>query len=289
MCKNLVEKGQLDKPLIIYNRTKKRSEDLSKSLPSGKSTVASTIEEAVSGADIIFTCVGDDAAITETIDAALKGDTKGKLFVDCSTIHPETSEELAKKVTGAGAEFVACPVFGAPAMADAGQLVCVLAGPKDSVEKVKPYTKGVMGRANVDFSGQRVRQALLLKVIGNTFVLNMVEALSEGHTLAEKSGLGSDNLHALIETMFPGPYTAYSTRMMSGDYYKREEPLFAVDLARKDARHAMALAKAAGTRLKDVEVADAHLEQVKKHKGEAGDIAAIYGAVRQEAGLKFEN
>ncbi|KAF8849977.1 hypothetical protein BDZ45DRAFT_717994 [Acephala macrosclerotiorum] len=289
MCKNLVEKGQLDKPLIIYNRTKMRSEDLSKSLLSGKSTVASSIEEAVSKSDIIFTCVGDDAAITETIDAALKGDTKGKLFVDCSTIHPETSEELAKKVTGAGAEFVACPVFGAPAMADAGQLVCVLAGPKESVEKVKPYTKGVMGRANVDFGGQKVGQALLLKVIGNTFVLNMVEALSEGHTLAEKSGLGSDNLHVFIETMFPGPYAAYSTRMMSGDYHKREEPLFAVDLARKDARHAMALAKAAGTRLKDVEVADAHLEQVKKHKGEAGDIAAIYGAVRQEAGLKFEN
>lgn len=289
MCKNLVEKGQLDKPLIIYNRTKKRCEDLSKSLPSGKSTVASSIEEAVSKSDIIFTCVGDDAAITETIDAALKGDTKGKLFVDCSTIHPETSEELAKKVTGAGAEFVACPVFGAPAMADAGQLVCVLAGPKESVEKVKPYTKGVMGRANVDFGGQKVGQALLLKVIGNTFVLNMVEALSEGHTLAEKSGLGSDNLHVFIETMFPGPYAAYSTRMMSGDYHKREEPLFAVDLARKDARHAMALAKAAETRLKDVEVADAHLEQVKKHKGEAGDIAAIYGAVRQEAGLKFEN
>jgi 3-hydroxyisobutyrate dehydrogenase-like beta-hydroxyacid dehydrogenase len=113
--------------------------------------------------------------------------------------------------------------------------------------------------------------------------------LSEGHVLAEKSGLGNDNLHQFIETMFPGPYTAYSTRMLSGDYHTREEPLFAVDLARKDARHAIALAKAAGTRLKDVEVADAHLEMVKKHRGEAGDIASIYGAVRQEAGLKFEN
>ena len=51
----------------------------------------------------------------------------------------------------------------------------------------------------------------------------------------------------------------------------------------------MSLAKDAGTRLKDLEVADAHLEQVKKHRGEAGDIAGIYGAVRQEAGLKFEN
>ena len=174
-------------------------------------------------------------------------------------------------------------------MADNGQLACVLAGPKESVEKVEPYCKGVIERAILDFCGQSVGKATLLKVIGNTFILNMVKTLSEGHALAEKSGLGNDNLHQFIETMFLGPYTAYSTRMTSGDYHKREEPLFAVDLARKDARHAMALAKTAGTHLKDVEVADKHLEMVKKHQGEAGDIAAIYGAVRQEAGLKFEN
>ncbi|PQE15469.1 hypothetical protein CJF31_00009008 [Rutstroemia sp. NJR-2017a BVV2] len=213
MCKNLVEKGQLEKPLIIFNRTTKRAEELSSALPSGKSTVSSSIADLVAKSDIIFTCVGDDAAINETIDAALKDGPSGKLFVDCSTVHPDTTTALEKKVVAAGSEFVACPVFGAPAMADSGMLVCVLAGPKESVEKVKPYTKGVIGRANIDF----------------------------------------------------------------------------VDLARKDARHAMALAEAAGTRLKDVEVADAHLAQVKEHKGAAGDIAAIYGAVRKEAGLKFEN
>ncbi|KAH6673695.1 NAD binding domain of 6-phosphogluconate dehydrogenase-domain-containing protein [Halenospora varia] len=288
MCKNIAEKGQLDKPLILYNRTQKRADDLSETL-SGKTAVASTIEEAVSKADIIFTCVGNDAAINGTIDEALKGNVKSKLFVDCSTVHPDTTEGLAKRVTEAGADFVACPVFGAPAAADAGQLICVLAGPKECVEKVKPYTKGVMGRADVDFGGQPYGKASLLKIIGNTFIVQMIEALSEGHVLAEKSGLGTENLHQFIEVMFPGPYTAYSNRMMSGDYYKRDEPLFAVDLARKDAGHAMALAKAAGTRMKAVEVADAHLEQVKKHRGETGDIAGIYGAVRQEGGLKFEN
>lgn len=120
MCKNLVEKGDLTNPLIIYNRTQKRAQDLTASLPSGKSIVASTIEELVSKSDIIFSCVGDDDAINETIDAALKGDVKGKLFVDCSTIHPETSEGLAKRLTDAGAEFVAGPVFGPPAAAEAG-------------------------------------------------------------------------------------------------------------------------------------------------------------------------
>jgi 3-hydroxyisobutyrate dehydrogenase-like beta-hydroxyacid dehydrogenase len=131
MCKNIVEKGQLDKPLIIFNRTEKRATDLSQSLPSGKSTVASSVNEVVSKSDIIFTCVGDDAAsesfsklfhvkltdftVNDTIDTALKGDVKGKLFVDCSTVHPETTEALGKKITSAGAKFVACPVFGAPA------------------------------------------------------------------------------------------------------------------------------------------------------------------------------
>ena len=80
-------------------------------------------------------------------------------------------------------------------MADKGQLICVLAGPESSVDKVKPYTTGVISRINVDFSGQRVGKATLLKVIGNTFILNLIESLSEGHVLAEKSGLGTDNLH----------------------------------------------------------------------------------------------
>lgn len=308
MCKNLVAKGDLKFPLIIYNRTQKRSHDLQASLPPGKTVVASTVEEAVSKANIIFTCVGDDAAINETIDTALKGDVNGKLFVDCSTIHPETSEGLAKRLSAAGAEFVAGPVFGPPAAADAGQckiahqnvhhrtdsdnfitVICLLAGPASSVAKVAPYTKGVLGKALIDFSDQPVTKALQLKVIGNTFILNMIESLSEGLVLAEKSGLGTDNLVKFIELLFPGPYVAYAGRMTSGDYHTREEPLFTVDLARKDARHALALAKEHGTKLKDVEVADGHLVSVKEKMGERGDIASIYGAVRQEAGLKFEN
>ncbi|CAG8958809.1 hypothetical protein HYFRA_00011760 [Hymenoscyphus fraxineus] len=278
MAKNLVEKGELDKPLILFNRTEKKATEFSQTLPSGKSVVVITIEEVVSKSDIIFTCVGDDAAITSTIDTALASNPKGKLFVDCSTIHPNTSTELSKKITEAGASFVACPVFGAPAAADAGQLICVLAGPKESVLKVKPYTKGVMGRADIDFIDEPVEKALQLKIVGNTFVVNMVEALSESHVLAEKCGLGTEHLHGFVDALFGGPYAAYSTRMLSGDYHKREEPLFAVDLARKDARHAMDLAKTAGTRMRMVEVADAHLVQVKEHRGEKGDIAAIYAA-----------
>ena len=103
----------------------------------------------------------------------------------------------------------------------------------------------------------------------------MVETLSEGHVVAEKSGLGTQQLHQFIEAMFPGPYTAYSNRMLSGDYYKREEPLFAVDLARKDARHAQKIANDAGVTMKNVQIADGLLQGVKEHMGTKGDIAGM--------------
>lgn len=289
MSKNIVEKANLDSPLLLYNRSRKRAVDFSNTLPEGKTEVVDSIESGVSRADVILSCIANDEAVQELFAAILTTDVKGKLFIESSTIHPETTEAIAKDVVAAGAEFVAAPVFGAPAMADAGQLVGVLAGPKASIEKARPYFKGVTSRAEIDLTDQPYSKALTLKVLGNTFILNMVEQLAEAHVVAEKSGLGTDAIHQFVEAVFPGPYAAYSTRMLSGDYHKREEPLFAVDLARKDARHALTIAKEAGVRLRNVETGDAHLVLLKEHAGPSGDLAGVYGAARKEAGLKFEN
>lgn len=109
MCKNLVEKGDLHNPLIIFNRTVKRAEDLNAELPAGTSTVAKTIEEVVSRSEIIFTCLTDDAAVKETVATMMKGNVKEKLFVDCSTVHPDATEVLAKTIMAHSAQFVACP------------------------------------------------------------------------------------------------------------------------------------------------------------------------------------
>lgn len=287
MCKNIVDKGKLEKPLVIFNRTISKAEALSSKI--GHSTVASSITDLVSKSDIILYCLGEDPSVLENVDKMLETSVEGKIFVDCSTIHPDTTKEENDKITKAGGLFVAMPVFGAPAMADSGNLVCVLAGPTDVAEKVKPYTTGVIGRAVIDYSGQDPSKATLMKIIGNTFILSMVTTLSEGHTIAEKSGLGTDELHKFIEAMFPGPFTAYSQRMLTGDYYKRDEPLFAVDLARKDARHAKKVASDSGMRMRIAELGDEYLASVKEEMGEKGDIAAIYGAKRQESGLPFKN
>lgn len=164
----------------------------------------------------------------------------------------------------------------------------MVAGPGDGIDRLMPYTKGVIGRENILYRDQQPQQATLLKIIGNTFILSMVETLAEGHVLAEKSGLGVAQLQQFVQIMLPGPYTAYSERMSSGDYFKRDKPLFAVDLALKDSNHALALGEASGSKLEVVETANRHLQDVKRTQGETGDIASIYGAVRQASGLSYE-
>jgi len=88
--------------------------------------------------------------------------------------------------------------------------------------------------------------------------------------------------------MFPGPYTAYSNRFISGDYL-RDDPLFQVDLALKDCHHVLNLAESCGTVMGNLQVVEKHLDAVKAERGEKGDFAAVYGAVRKESGLSFDN
>ena len=107
MCKNLVQKGNLENPLLLYNRTASRAAALNARI--GHSIVAHTLVEAVSKSDIIFSCLTDANAVNETFDQILIGEVTGKLFVECSTTHREHTNELARKVERAGAEFVAMP------------------------------------------------------------------------------------------------------------------------------------------------------------------------------------
>ncbi|KAI1436333.1 NAD binding domain of 6-phosphogluconate dehydrogenase-domain-containing protein [Xylaria sp. CBS 124048] len=290
MCKNLVEKGGLDKPLILYNRTRKRADDLAATLPTGKTEVVESIEEGVRKADIIFTIVSNDAAVKETIGTILKCDVKGKLIVECSTIHPDVTKQIAQDVLGKGAEFVASPVFGAPAAAEAGMLIFVPAGPKSSIDRLRRYTTGVMGRAVIPFDDKPYENSLKLKLLGNSFIINMVGVLGEGLTLGEKSGVGVEPVKQFVDLLFGGVYSAYADRMIKGTYWQMEEPLFSADNARKDVGHALSMAEASGTELKLAKTVDEYLKVVADHAGGAkGDIAGVYGAVRKENGLKYEN
>ena len=289
MCKNIVEKGNHTSPLLIYNRSTERAIELRNKLGADEVEVIEDISKGAARADVILICLSNDEAVQQLMPAIVGAGVEGKLIVDCSTIHHETTEAIAKSVTDKGADFVAAPVFGAPAMADSGQLIALLAGPKLSVDRARPWFKGITARAEIDLTDQPYGKASKLKVLGNSFIMNMITQLAEAHVVAEKSGLGTDIVQQFVGELFPGPYAAYSSRMLTGDYHKREEPLFAVELARKDVRHGQDLASTSNAKLTALGVADEYLKQVIEQRGDKADVAGIYGVARQNAGLPFEN
>lgn len=89
----------------------------------------------------------------------------GKIWVDTSTVHPETCKKCSQRLGEKGATFVASPVFGASPVAASGQLIFSMAGPGAVIEKLRPFVVGVMGREIISM-GEDVQKSSLLKISG---------------------------------------------------------------------------------------------------------------------------
>lgn len=144
-------------------------------------------------------------------------------------------------------------------------------------------------RAVVDLSGQPYGRALTLKIVGNTLIFSMVEQVAESLVFAEKSGLGAAAIHSWVENVFGFPFSYYSERMISGDYYNRDYPAAHIDGSIEVSGHAHKLSRSVGASLPILDIVVEHLAQVKEIKGDKGDLAGIYGILRMKAGLKYEN
>ncbi|TDZ38063.1 Glyoxylate/succinic semialdehyde reductase 1 [Colletotrichum spinosum] len=273
-------------PLIYTNRTLSRGE----SLKELGAVPAESVSEVAKKSSIIFSCLSNDAVLQDTATEIIKsGDITGKIYVDCSTVHPDTSAAVAKQITDAGGHFVASPVFGAAPMAAAGKLIFVTAGPDSATKAIEPYITNVMGRSIIPM-GTDVTKSSLLKITGNIVVISFMEVLSEAHVFAEKTGLGSSVLENMLSDMFGPVLETYSKRITSGSYAPPPDGKagFDVALAMKDLKHALNCAREAGTRLETGEVALRHMQAAREIEATRPlDSSSMYGALRTEAGLDF--
>ena len=107
---NLVTKGNLSSPLILYNRTLQHAVNQSRRI--GYSLVAKSLQEAVAKADIIWLCLQSQEAVEHTfaeIFSTADNSLTDKLFIESSTVNPDLSNNLAERVVEAGGEYVAMP------------------------------------------------------------------------------------------------------------------------------------------------------------------------------------
>lgn len=162
-------------PLLYTNRTLARGEPLRElgAVPEP------SLVELVRRSTLVFSCIANDASVNETLDQVLAAlsadDLAGKVWVEMTTIHPDTSCAAADRLAAVGVAFLSAPVFGATVAAVNGQLVLVLSGPQRAKDALAPFADGVLGRKTVDL-GADVKAAPLLKLAGNGVLLSVSPA-----------------------------------------------------------------------------------------------------------------
>ncbi|KAL4735370.1 hypothetical protein BDV11DRAFT_212025 [Aspergillus similis] len=276
--------------LTYFNRTLSAGDPLREL----GATPAASLLDLVKKCDVIFTMLSNDKILTETVTTITSSSAiiDKKTFVDCSTVHPETTASISDILSGLGAVFLTAPVFGGPAVAQLGQLVFALGGPSQNQNQldIRRYIVGVMGKKVIECETE-ARSASLLKIGGNIITLNLMEAVGEAQVFAERTGLGTAAMEELITESFGTVAGGYSKRLTTGIYAPplNTRPGFGVSLAIKDADHALSIASEANAKLPGLELASDNMRAARDYRGECLDSSSGYGVLRMQAGMPFWN
>ena len=213
----------------VYNRTAARGADWVREFGGSQ---AATPEEAAAGADIVFSCVGNDddlRAVTLGPDGAFGAMATGACYVDCTTTSADVARELAGILAARGIGYLDAPVSGGQAGAENGKLTVMVGGAQEVFDRIAPvldaFARKVTRIGDVG-AGQTA------KMVNQLCIAGVVQGLSEGMALAQAAEL---DIAAVMETIAEGAAGSWqmSNRwktMAAGEYGFG----FAVDWMRKD-------------------------------------------------------
>jgi 3-hydroxyisobutyrate dehydrogenase len=221
--------------VMVWNRTREKTD----ALALAGAGVAATAAELATRAEIVITVLTDAAAIDATYHGAsglLAGDVRGKLFIEMSTVRPETQKALAAKVSATGAALIECPVGGTVGPAKQGKLFGFVGGEASNVYRAKMVLDQLCRR--VEHVGE-VGAGASMKLAINLPLLVYYQALGEALSLCQKLDLDPARLMDIFADTSGGP----NMLKMRGPVIaatlqgKETSPVtFDVDLIRKDLR-----------------------------------------------------
>lgn len=232
MGERLLDQGHT---LTVWNRTASKT----KALTQRGATHADTPAQAVKDSELIISVLTDAKAIDGAYfgdHGAMSSNVKGKLFIDMSTVRPQTGIELGVKLKAAGAGFIECPVGGTVGPARDGKLLGLAGGSDEDFERAKPVLLQMCRR--LEHVGQ-VGSGASLKLAINLPLLVYWQALGEALSLAQKSGLKADKIMDILSDTSGTP-TILKMRapaVVAALEGKHADPAhFNIDSIRKDLR-----------------------------------------------------
>ena len=100
--------------------------------------VAETPQALAGGCEAVISMLTDAKAVESVYGEMLKGEAKGKLFIEMSTVRPQDSRRISSLVKQQQAAFVECPVGGTTGPAKEGKLFGFAGGEQADVDKAMP-------------------------------------------------------------------------------------------------------------------------------------------------------
>jgi 3-hydroxyisobutyrate dehydrogenase len=225
MAANLLRAGY---QVHVYNRSKEKAEPL---LQAGAQWAQSP-REASERSDIIVTMVADAAAVEQLLTmpgGILESDLQGKTVVNMSTIGPEDTRRFAGLVEQRGGDFLDAPVSGSVKPAQEGQLIILVGGEADVLERCRPMFD-VLGKMSIAFGG--VGNGSSAKLVINSLLGMVMQGIAEALVMASGLGLNKEQVAALIsESALNSPLFQAKKGMLLQEEFP---PAFALKLMTKD-------------------------------------------------------
>jgi len=253
ITKRLIDVGH---DVVVWNRTVGRT----KAAQDAGATLAATPTELAGRCETIITILTDAAAIDSVYhvkDGLLAGEVTGKLFIDMSTVRPETEAALAATVSAKDAAFVECPVGGTVGPALNGKLFGLAGGTPADFERARPLLEQLCRR--VTLAGP-VGSGSSLKLAVNLPLNVFWQAFGESFALCRHLGLDTNMLVELFSETSGGPNVLRARGGAVALALQGKEPgsaTFDCDSMRKDLRTMVAEAKSRGF---DLPLAETTLE-----------------------------
>lgn len=253
-----------------------RSLDRVEALTGDGVEVAGSPADAVRGAGLVVTMLSDHDAVAGVMEDAAEGLGDGVGWVQMSTVGLDGMARLADLAGHLGVRLLDAPVSGTKAPAEQGALVVLASGDEGVREEAASFLDAV-GSKTV-WLGPDVGQATRMKLVLNTWVLELTAAAAEVLALARALGLeGADVLSTLEGGPLDSAYLQMKGKMMLAGEYPASFPL---GLAHKDVHLVLEAAQEGGVELPAAEGAEDsfHRADDAGHGGE--DMAAVFEAVK---------
>ena len=252
----------------VWNRTGRKARDWA---ARHEGRACASIEEAVSGADIVLMCLGDDGDVRDVAEPALEAMKDRAILVDHTTASAELARQLHEAAREAGAiGFIDAPVSGGQAGAETGQLSIMCGGDAEVFEWAEPvmqaYAKAITYAGEAG-SGQ------LVKMVNQICIAGLVQGLSEGLHFAKKAGLDPETV---VNAVSKGAAQSWQMEnrwrtMVDGEF----DFGFAVNWMRKDLRIALEESRRNGSRLPVTALVDQFYAEVQAMGGGRWDTSSL--------------